>query len=111
MTKAVLDTSVLVSAFLRPRPVVASYVLLRLADAGAFELYLSDQILEETVGLLLRPGRRREHYIYTDDQVVEYCHDLGWIATVVDEVPIVRIVRDPDDDMIIGCAIAARADY
>ena len=111
MPKVVLDTTVLISAFLRPRPGGASYDLLRLADAGAFEFYLSDEILEETAGVLLRPGRRREKYVYTDDQVVEYCHDLGWIATVVDEAPVVRIVRDPEDDMIIGCALAARADY
>src|SRR5271168_3646801 len=111
MLKAVLDTTVLVSAFLRHQPGGASFDLLALADAGAFEFYLSDEILEETAGVLLRAGRMRERYIYTDDQVVEYCQDLGRLAHVVDDVPIVRIVRDPDDDMIIGCAIAADSDY
>jgi len=111
MLKAVLDTTVLVSAFLRHHPGGASFDLLTLADAGAFEFYLSDEILEETAGVLLRAGRIRERYVYTDNQVVEYCQDLGRLAQVVDDVPVVRIVRDPDDDMIIGCAIAADADY
>ena len=111
MPKAVLDTSVLVSAFLRHRPGGASFDLLRLAAAGAFEFFLSDDILEETAGVLLRPGRLRERYIYTDDQVVEYCRDLGRLARVVEAVPDVRVVRDPNDDMIVGCALAANADY
>jgi putative PIN family toxin of toxin-antitoxin system len=111
MPKAVLDTTVLVSAFLRHILGGASFDLLRLADAGAFEFYLSDEILEETAGVLLRAGRLRERYIYTDDQVVEYCQNLGRLAHVVDDVPAVQVVRDPNDDMIIGCALAANADY
>jgi len=111
MPKAVLDTTVLVSAFLRHIPGGASFDLLRLADAGAFEFHLSDEILEETAGVLLRAGRLRERYIYTDDQVVEYCQNLGRLAHVVDDVPVVQVVRDPNDDMIIGCALAANADY
>ena len=43
MLKAVLDTTVLVSAFLRHQPGGASFDLLTLADAGAFEFYLSDE--------------------------------------------------------------------
>ncbi len=111
MPKAVLDTTVLVSAFLRHIPGGASFDLLRLADAGVFEFYLSDEILEETAGVLLRAGCLRERYIYNDDQVVEYCQNLGRLAHVVDDVPVVQVVRDPNDDMIIGCALAANADY
>ena len=76
-TNGPFDTTVLVSAFLRHQPGGASVDLLALADAGAFEFYLSDEILEETAGVLLRAGRMRERYIYTDDQVVE---QLAFVA-------------------------------
>ena len=111
MPKAVLDTTVLVSAFLRHAVGGASYDLLRLADAGAFEFFLSDAILEETAGVLLRSGRMRERYVYNDDQVIEYCQDLAKLANLIDDVSVVQVVRDPNDDMIIGCALAANADY
>lgn len=97
--------------FLRHIPGGASYELLRFADAGAYELYLSDEILEETVEVLLRDGRHRQRYAYTDIEVVEYCQDLGRLAIVVTAASEIRIVRDPNDDMIVACAIAVGADY
>ena len=36
---------------------------------------------------------------------------MALISTIVGDVPVVQLVRDPDDDMIIACAIAAGADY
>jgi len=47
MPKAVLDTTVLVSAFLRRLQGGASFELLRLVEEGAFELYTSNEILAE----------------------------------------------------------------
>ena len=52
MAKAVLDTTVLVSALLNLNPGGVSYELLRLAKQGTFELYISDEILEETAETL-----------------------------------------------------------
>jgi putative PIN family toxin of toxin-antitoxin system len=111
MPKAVLDTTVLVSAFLRHSPGGVSYELLRLAGTGAYELYLSDDILEETAAVLLREGRLRQRYLYTDKEVIEYCQDLGRLATIVNVLAVEPIVRDPNDDMIVACALAAGADY
>lgn len=111
MPKAVLDTTVLVSAFLRHSPGGVSYELLRFAGTGAYELYLSDDILEETADVLLREGRHRQRYAYTDREVIEYCQDLGRLATIVSVTTVDPIVRDPNDDMIVACAVAAGADY
>ena len=111
MTKVVLDTPILVSAFLRPDPGGASIELLKLAMRGRFALFLSDGILEETARVLLRPGRMRDRYAYADEQVIEYCQDLGRLADVIETPPSVRVVRDPNDDMIIACALAAQAHY
>jgi len=43
--------------------------------------------------------------------VTEYCAGLARLGTVVSRVPHLRVVRDPADDMILACAIAAKSDY
>jgi uncharacterized protein len=110
MAKAVLDTTVLVSALLTLNPGGVSYELLRLAKEGTFELFISNEILEETAETLRYP-RLRQRYVYSDEDIIAFCQDLALIGTVVDDVPIVPIVRDPDDDKIVACAVAAGADY
>lgn len=52
MIKAVLDTTVLVAAMLRPDPEGVSAGLLKLAAEGRYEFFLSDDILEETAAAL-----------------------------------------------------------
>ncbi len=47
MLKAVLDTTVLVSAFLNPNPGGAAFELSRFAKERRFELHASNEILEE----------------------------------------------------------------
>ena len=59
MLKAVLDTSILVSAFLKNEGVNAK-VLLGAKDR--YQLYLSEDILEETNLVLLTYGRIRKKY-------------------------------------------------
>ncbi len=113
MTKAVIDTTVLVSAFLKPNPGGVSFELLLFAKEGRFELYLSDGILEEVADALMGYERIRRRYRYSDSSIVEYCQNLEELAKLVRKVPEVRgvVARDPDDDMIVACALAADADY
>ena len=112
MPRAVIDTTVLVSAFLRPHEGGASFDLLHLAAAGAFELVLSDDILEETARVLLTRPHLRRRYQYPDAAVVIYCKGLTEIATVViSDPPSVDVVRDPEDNMIVACAAIAKAEY
>ena len=112
MHKVVLDSSVLVSAFLNPTPGGASYDLLRFAEQGAFVLYLSEPIAAETARVLVTSKRNRSRYHYTEEEVAFYCRTILDVGTVVTDVPEVRgVVRDPNDDMIVACAIAAKADY
>ena|SRR5713101_1238125 len=106
MPKAVLDTTVLVSAFLRFVPGGASHDLLRFADKGAFELFL-----EETAQALVQSERSKRLYSYSDDNVIEYCQGLSRFATLVTDLPEVKVVRDPNDDKIVACALAAGAEY
>jgi putative PIN family toxin of toxin-antitoxin system len=107
----VLDTTVLVSAFLRPVAGGASFEVLRFAREGKFELFLSAAILDEVADTLLTHERLRRRYRYPDAAVEEYCHGLGRFCGTIGETPQISIVRDPDDDKILACAIACDADY
>jgi uncharacterized protein len=112
MFKAVLDTTVLVAAMLRPEPGGVSAELLRHAAEGKYELFLSDDILEETAATLMKSERTKRRYKYSDEHIVEYCEALAHIGTVLSDIPsLTGIVRDPNDDMIVACAVAAQADF
>ena len=112
MHKAVLDTTVLVSAFLKPVPEGPSFQLLGLAGDGAFELYLSNDILAETSDVLLNRKHLRRRYQYSDSAVDQFCKGLADLAVaVVSDPPPVQVVRDPNDNMIVACALVAKANY
>ncbi|MBV9998739.1 MAG: PIN domain-containing protein [Verrucomicrobia bacterium] len=70
---AVVDASVLVSAFLFPRSVPGW--ILKLAGQGAFVMHLSPLLLEETKTALLSP-RLRKAYGHDETAVVAWCADL-----------------------------------
>jgi putative PIN family toxin of toxin-antitoxin system len=86
---------------------------LRFAKERKFELYVSDDILKEAANALTSHKRMRRLYRYSNSSVVEFCQELGKFATLVREVPEVHgvVARDPSDDMIVACALAAGADY
>ncbi len=100
-----------VSAFLTRQFGGATFDLLSFAKEGRFELFLSNDILEETAEVLLRHGRFRRRLQYPDAAAIEYCQELAHLAVLVEDVPEIQVVRDPDDDMVLACAIAARADF
>ena len=113
MPKAVFDTTILVSAFLRPVSGGASYDLLHFVERGATELFICDEILEETARVLVHDEGNRLRYVYSEEDVVVYCQELMGLGTIMQDVPEVRgvVVRDPNDDMVVACALAASADY
>ena len=110
MPKAVFDSTVLISAFLSEAGL--SRELLRQARAGLFTVCVSEEILEETERVLLEYPRIRKRYCYSDEAVAEYIMLLRVLAQVVTEIPNIKnIVRDPNDDMVIACALKAKAHY
>ena len=114
MIRAVFDTNLLVSAFLtRHHAGGVSTELLRLVYSGAVELCLSPEIIQETAGTLSRSERMQARYRYSPEQAMQYSADLFIVATIVaDPPPLPGVVpRDPDDDKIVACAVAANADY
>jgi uncharacterized protein len=110
MPNVVVDTTVLISGFLTPKGVSAD--LLDRARTGAFTLCLSDDIVEELRSRLLHRRKIRRTYHYADERVHQHCRDLVAACRLITQVPEVQIVaRDPNDDMIIACALGAGADY
>ena len=111
MPKAVLESTVLVSAFLRFIPGGASHELIRFAAEGLFELCLCEEIPAETEQALVRSKPSKRLYSYSDENVLEYCSALNQFATIVTDLPNIKLVRDPADDKIVACALAADAAY
>ncbi len=114
MIKAVFDANLLVSAFLsRANSAGASNALLGFVVDGAVDLYLSVEIVDEAVKVLLDSPRLSARYDYSPEQVGQYRADLLTLASVIDDPPPIPGAgpRDPDDDKIVACAVAAGAGY
>jgi putative PIN family toxin of toxin-antitoxin system len=109
MIRAVLDTNVLVSAFLNPGRVPAQIV--EAWRREQFSLCLSEPILAELGDVLQRPRVRRAGD-FTEAQVREFLEALAEDCQFVDApLPVVDIVAsDPDDNVIIATALAGDAD-
>ena len=102
--KAVFDTNVLIAAFLTEG--LCSGLLIR-ARKQAFNLVLCDDIIREFEGILMKKFKLTsidisEISTIVSEAVSEILHKLG---------PIPNICGDPNDDMIIACAMDAAADY
>jgi putative PIN family toxin of toxin-antitoxin system len=107
---AVLDSTILVSAFLTPGG--AADALVDHAKAGRITCAVAEDILAETARVLLATPRIRQRYPYTDVDVQDYLRGVRQAALVVSELPpLSGIVRDPNDDMILACAVAASASH
>lgn len=99
----VLDTNVLISAFLfggAPREIVEWII------AGAVDCSLSPAILDEVRGVLKRPK-----FSLSPRQAMSIVEELGSLCEIVNpSASIRRVIADPDDDRVLECAIEARAD-
>src|SRR3954447_12036020 len=78
-TSAVVDASVLVSAFLFPESVPGR--VLKLAEQTAFALHLSPLLLDETRYALLST-RLRDVYGHDEDAVTAWCANLERVGIV-----------------------------
>jgi putative PIN family toxin of toxin-antitoxin system len=110
MRRAVLDSSVLISAFLT-RGGVADQ-LLDAAECGAFILCLSHEILAETASVLQRNRKLQARYGYDRAAVEAFCDGLAATAEIAFDLPQFRAVPgDPKDDMVVATAVVAKAGH
>ena len=78
MYKVVLDSTVLVSAFLAKTGVSAE--LLHKAKDGGFDMCLAEEILEEVRRALLQYQKIRKRYHYSDQTVIQFVQNLRIVA-------------------------------
>ena len=106
---AVVDASVLVSAFLFPNSVPGA--VLALSGRGDVRLCLSPILVEEIRRSLMNPRLFRS-YGHDAEAVEAWCRDLTNLAVMVTELPgIGPVCRDPDDDHVIAAALAGQAQF
>lgn len=104
MIRVVLDTNIIVSALLQPLGPPAQVFLLALG--GSVRLCISGSVYAEYEEVIRRPRfRRAEVTILSTLQTIR---DRGlWVKPT----HAVRACSDPDDDIFLECAQAARAAY
>jgi putative PIN family toxin of toxin-antitoxin system len=110
LISAVVDASVLVSAFLFPESIPGR--VLNEAHQGKFVLHLSPLLLDETRFALLST-RLRDSYRHGDEEVRAWCTELEeagrLFAALLPEIG--PICRDPNDDHVIATGLAVNADF
>jgi putative PIN family toxin of toxin-antitoxin system len=108
--RVVFDCMTFLQATGRPTGPAAAY--LRLLEAGAFILFVSDDVLREVADVLSRPNVRRKNPLLTDQAVQQLLDRLAQTATRLDAVPShLTYPRDPKDEPYLNLAIAAGARY
>ncbi len=106
--RVVLDSVIAVSAFLT-EGLTADLVS---QCQGNVNLYTAEEILQEIRQVLLEKPHIRRRYMYAPDTVEIFIDYLRNVSTVVTQLPKIRVIeRDPKDDIIIACAVAASANY
>ena len=104
MDRIVLDTNIFVSALLQPLGPPAEVLLLVLS--GAVQLCMSGEVYTEYEAVIRRPRFRRSPEEI--DAALQMIREKAlWFKSAAK----VRACADPDDDMFLECAIAARANY
>ena len=104
MIRVVIDTNILVSALLQPESLPAA--VLTLALSGEVELFLSDAVFAEYDEVIRRPRLKRPPNVI--EATLRSIRNLGhWVK------PSVRVdeCTDPDDNVFLECAQAAKADF
>ena len=104
MFRVVLDTNIVVSALLQPLGPPAQVFVL--AIGGAIQLCISGEIYAEYEEVLSRPRFQRPEEVVAG--TLQAIRDKSlWVRPT----EAIRVCSDPDDDIFLECAQAARADY
>ena len=105
--KAVLDTNVIVSAFINAHGAPA-----RVVEAwrdGRFSAIGTEELLEELADVLSRPHLRA--LIRIDEGAEALVDSYREAAEVHESAEPIQVADDPDDDRVLKAAVAGKADY
>lgn len=108
MDVVLLDTNVLISAFINPKGSPAK--LLKYWKSGEFNIAISDVLFEEFKEVIRRP-RIKDKYRIAEEEIKEVEEAILEKAIFVPLAGMVKICRDPNDNAVLETAILANADY
>jgi putative PIN family toxin of toxin-antitoxin system len=102
--RLVIDTNIVVSAALKPAGPQRTVLLLAIAKPA--RLYVSDPIIAEYSEVLSRPELKIRKSLQRQliDLIVRHSHSVNPSHRL-------QVAQDPDDNLFLECADAARADY
>lgn len=106
MIRAVFDTNVLVSYLLTHRPPIATLVDVHLRQED-FQLITAHPLLVELERVLTYP--KIKQYLKNEEHIhfLSLIAVLSEIVTLPHDIP--KISRDPDDDLLVACAVVGEA--
>jgi putative PIN family toxin of toxin-antitoxin system len=102
--RLVIDTNVLISAAIKPAGLQRTVLLLAITKPARW--YVSRPILEEYGAVLARPELQIRKGLR--QQLLQLIRNHSYVAAPTRRI---EVSRDPDDNIFIECAEAARADY
>jgi uncharacterized protein len=102
--RLVIDTNALVSAALKPDSLQRTTFLLAITKPG--RLYVSSPILEEYADVLSRPELSIRKGLRL--QLLQLIKNHGHLVAPSRQI---EVTSDPDDNIFVECADAARADF
>jgi putative PIN family toxin of toxin-antitoxin system len=106
----VLDTNLFVSGLFATGKTIGR--LQELWTTGAFELVVSEAILEEIKETLQKPYIQKHLYLQEGEleEIISLIREQAFLVTT-DTYSVDRITDDPDDNIFLACALEADADY
>ena len=102
--RLVIDTNVLISAALKPAGLQRTVLLLAITKPA--RLYVSQPILREYRDVLARPELRIRKGLR--QQLLQLIENRSYTVAPMQSL---EVTTDPDDNIFLECADAARADY
>ena len=106
--RVVADANVFVSAALGRSPESPSVRIINAALDGRIELVMSPGLLAEVADVLSRPRIRRR--LSAEDAQLFLADIAAQVVMVTDPANPPKVCRDPEDDYLVGLAIASGAE-
>jgi putative PIN family toxin of toxin-antitoxin system len=104
MLRVVLDTNIVVSGLLSPKG--SPSAILDAAASKQFRSCVSESLIEEYSEVLARSALGLDQR-----RVARFIRDFRKVALLVVPRQKALIARDPDDNMVLECALEAEADF
>jgi uncharacterized protein len=104
MLRVVLDTNIVVSGLLSPRG--SPSTILDAATSKQFLCFVSESLIEEYSEVLARNNLGLDQH-----RVAKFIRDFRKVALLVVPREKALVARDPDDNMVMECALEVEADF